>query len=124
MLNNVYVDLTANFSLVFVWYGEEFHNVFWLVIGEDPRTGQPFTFCSGPCSDFRQAARAAWVYLIAADWFVVAPAFEGLPPISDIWRRDFGSSFSGVVKLVEADQGQISGVAYLQYLKTGELKTT
>jgi len=120
MLKNVLVDIVGNFTLVFI--GETGREAYWTwsLIGEDPITGQPFIISGLRHGTFADAAIQAWRDITNADWFDIRPAVEGLPPITNVWRRAFGSGFSHVTKFVETGEGQVSGVAVLTYLSRSE----
>lgn len=120
-LLNILVDIAANMTLAFSEVREDGdRRCTWGVIAENPVNGQPFFFLGTEHANFADAARAAWKYISNADWFDVLPATEGGSTIGDVWRRDFGTGFSHVIKLVETGEGEVSGVAIIAYLSRKE----
>jgi len=115
MLHNVIVDVVGNCSLAFVWEGDQFSDVRWTLLGEDPISGQPFIVCGGPCDRLEDAAREAWRTITSGHWFDIRPALEGMPSITSVWRRAFGSSFYDVIEFIKTEKGEVPGVAYIKY---------
>jgi hypothetical protein len=115
MLLNVYVDLVGNAGLVFVRENNGPNCWGWSLTVEDPATGQPFHLLGSRHDAFADAAREAWQRIASLDWFDIRPAIEGLPAVTDVWRRAFGPSFSHVINLVETGKGEVSGVAVISY---------
>jgi len=120
MFLNVYVDLCGNASLVFVREGSLDGSWCWTLIGEDPLTGQPFVLLGKRHDTFPDAAREAFQCIGNGRWFDIRPAIEGLPSITDVWRRTFGPGFSHVINLVETGKGEIPGVSVISYYERNE----
>lgn len=119
MLKNVMVDIVGNMTLVLIGVTEPEEKWTWCVFGEDPITGQPFILSGSWVATVEVCAGEAWQHIINGGWFNVQPAIEGLPPITDVWRRAFGPNFRDVIELVQTGQGEIPGVSVLTYHKLG-----